>query len=62
MSIFPKWKKMVENKNFGEHSVDDDSTVGELYEATQLSIMRFYLTTKKKEGAQLCGAAGRTKQ
>lgn len=40
----------VDLMDFGEHSLDDDSTVGELYEATKFTIMRFYLTTKKRGG------------
>lgn len=35
--------------DFQQHSVDDTITVGEIYENTKLPLLRFYLTTKKKE-------------
>ncbi|CAM4735478.1 unnamed protein product [Leuciscus chuanchicus] len=34
--------------DFQEQTIDDQITVGELYELTKLPILRFYLTTKKK--------------
>ncbi|XP_069045208.1 uncharacterized protein [Lepisosteus oculatus] len=38
----------VDLTNYQEVSLDEDSTVGALYEASKLTIMRFYLSTKKK--------------
>lgn len=35
--------------DFQQNSVDDSITVGEIYENTKLPVLRFYLTTKKRE-------------
>lgn len=39
---------VVDITDFQEHSFDDQTTVGELYEQTKLPLLRFYLTTKQK--------------
>ncbi|XP_032427069.1 uncharacterized protein LOC116725248 isoform X1 [Xiphophorus hellerii] len=39
----------VDMTDFQEHSLDEHITVGELYEQTKLPVLRFYLTTKKKD-------------
>ncbi|XP_023656880.2 uncharacterized protein [Paramormyrops kingsleyae] len=36
-------------KDFKETSLDENTTVGDLYDETQLSVLRFYLTTKLKQ-------------
>ncbi|XP_041938181.1 uncharacterized protein LOC121699809 [Alosa sapidissima] len=38
----------IDLTDFQEHPLDNQTTVGELYEKTKLPILRFYLTTKKK--------------
>ncbi|XP_019209152.1 uncharacterized protein LOC109197829 isoform X1 [Oreochromis niloticus] len=40
-------------KDYQEMIVDDALTVGELYHVTKLNILRFYLTTKKKQNDSL---------
>lgn len=35
--------------DFQQHTLDENITVGELYETTKLPLLRFYLTTKKRE-------------
>ncbi|XP_073683553.1 uncharacterized protein [Garra rufa] len=39
---------VVDITDFKEQAIDDQITVGELYEQTKLPVLRFYLTTKKK--------------
>ncbi|XDV50949.1 hypothetical protein PO909_019913 [Leuciscus waleckii] len=39
---------VVDVTNFQEQTIDDQITIGELYELTKLPILRFYLTTKKR--------------
>ncbi len=39
---------MVDVTDLKEQAIDDQITVGELYEQTKLQVLRFYLTTKKK--------------
>ncbi|XP_035988972.1 uncharacterized protein LOC110368217 isoform X1 [Fundulus heteroclitus] len=41
----------VDITDFQEHSLDEHITVGELYEQTKLPLLRFYLTTKRKDSA-----------
>ncbi|XP_051807109.1 uncharacterized protein LOC127534860 [Acanthochromis polyacanthus] len=40
---------VVDVTDFQEHSLDEQITVGQLYEQTKLPLLRFYLTTKKKD-------------
>ncbi len=39
---------VVDVTDFKEQAIDDQITVGELYEQTKLPVLCFYLTTKKK--------------
>ncbi|XP_048040617.1 uncharacterized protein LOC125264845 [Megalobrama amblycephala] len=39
---------VVDVTDFQEQTIDEQITVGELYELTKLPVLRFYLTTKKK--------------
>ncbi|XP_062324007.1 uncharacterized protein LOC134025139 [Osmerus eperlanus] len=39
--------------DFQQHALDDSFTVGKLYEKTKLPVLRFYLTTKKRDIASV---------
>lgn len=47
-SVGPLTDFDLDLRNYQEMTVDDTVTVGQLYHDTKLSLLRFYLTTKKK--------------